>query len=375
MLVAAGLYAVLATLFSVLAQEVEAEGRAYPYKSEDWLRYLLPSFFAEGGAPRILLTGPSTARENLVYDMFDEAFPGYRTLQGGISLGTLQDVLLSLEYVRAVHGRRALPAMIVLGISPRFLAEIPRQRPFALGLDRYSPAYEVVDSAGHLDLSPKSPWEGAVSRLRFAVGKQTPRRQVAALSLMHRLLPRDADERLRGSFVAGLLSRVGAEGLVEVGPRARIEYLISPYKYRLSPPMPVEGLRGWLDDPGSWWRDVYRWDPAGADTHAIRVRFRRLRALAREHGIELYVANLPEREVSRARYDPEHYRAYLALIRDAVGDAPFLDIRTMLDDDEFYDAEHATGPGAARVTDSVIAFIRRARADGCPASCGAGSAR
>ena len=44
---------------------------AHPYPAEDWLRYQLPTFFGARDSGRIMLTGPSSVRENLIYDRFE----------------------------------------------------------------------------------------------------------------------------------------------------------------------------------------------------------------------------------------------------------------------------------------------------------------
>jgi hypothetical protein len=83
--------------------------------------------------------------------------------------------------------------------------------------------------------------------------------------------------------------------------------------------------------------------------------------VVRSHQIELYVVNLPEREVSRRRYDERSYSRYLELVRTTLGDTAFLDLRDALPDDEFHDLEHATLEGSLRVTNDAIAFVRGAR--------------
>src|SRR5690606_23898714 len=120
--------------FGVLVHRAESSGQLYPYKSEDWLRYHVAGLWTANGRPLMLITGPSTARENLLVERFQEAFPSHRVVQGGLSLGTLGDVVTSLDYLERVYGPRMVPRAIVIGISPRFLAEIPRDRPFAQGI-------------------------------------------------------------------------------------------------------------------------------------------------------------------------------------------------------------------------------------------------
>ena len=68
--------------------------------------------------------------------------------------------------------------------------------------------------------------------------------------------------------------------------------------------MRLEGLRGWLRGPKSWWRQVHRWDP-DANEKMIADQLRRLREFAENERIALYVINLPENIESRQLYEVE----------------------------------------------------------------------
>ena len=97
----------------------------------------------------------------------------------------------------------------------------------------------------------------------------------------------------------------------------------------------------------------------------IADRFGRLRDFAERREIRLYVINLPENIESRQLYDKGNYERYLALVRKNLGNTPYLDLREMFGPGEFYDVVHATLPGAKRVTERVIRFIKDQR-DGAP---------
>jgi hypothetical protein len=362
-----GTYVLAVASLGALARHVESTQDVYPYKNEDWLRYLLPTLYADQGKPRLLITGPSTARENLVVEVFADSFPDHEVVQGGLSVGTLSDVLLSLDYLRLVYGPESLPEVLVLGISTRFIADIPVERPFEIGLDRYSPHYRV-EGAGTAGprLVEKSPLEGLVGRFRFLIHKQAPRYQVAVSALARPLIPsalseassaRDAPGQPLGSRIRQL---VFGRDVSETGLDGLIADLISPYKYRKMAPWTREELVAWLDYPDTWWKDVHAWDP-DEDRRAVVGRLERLLDVVRSHQIELYVVNLPEREVSRRRYDERSYSRYLELVRTTLGDTAFLDLRDALPDDEFHDLEHATLEGSLRVTNDAIAFVRGAR--------------
>jgi hypothetical protein len=347
---------------TALAHGLEARGEAYPYKSEDWLRYLLPAYFGDDPRPRMMLTGPSTARENFLVEMFVDEFPDHRIFQGGLSLGTLEDVVTSLDYIERVYGANALPGVLVLGLSPRFVAEIPDERPFADGIDRYSRHFRTEHEGDEIRLVAKSRREGLRAEFKFRTQKQTPRYQVALLWLIREVLPEALDDALRNPALTRLAARSNVAGLFDIdrllqrGLRSRIAELISPYKYRGVRTADLDELTGWLDDPKSWWRDVFDWDPS-TNADVIRARFDGLLQLTRRHDIRLFAVNLPEREVGRVRYSAAHYARYEQLIRDALGDIPLLDLRLALEDREFHDSEHANQEGGVRMTSMVFDFM------------------
>src|SRR5690606_6616258 len=112
--------------------------------------------------------GPSEAREAFIYQRMEKAFPGMRVYQGGQSLGTFDDLLLSLEYIEKVYGLDAVPQALVLGITPRFVANIHHgQSALEITFDRYSPYYSIEYNEEGGYLVEKSWWEGLVSRARF----------------------------------------------------------------------------------------------------------------------------------------------------------------------------------------------------------------
>jgi hypothetical protein len=364
LVVVMGVYVAVITSLSLLAFRAEVQGEVYPYKSEDWLRYMLPSFFVDDGRPVLMLTGPSSVRENLAVEIFQREFPGYRVFQGGLSLGTLTDVIAALEYVEEEYGRSALPQVLVLGVAPRFLAEVPEQRPFVPAINRYSPYRCTVDAEGEVSLTAKPGPERLWAEFLFRTQKQTPRFQVAVLSAIRSFLPADFDQMLRDSRVAHLASmdesglRRGLTAAVNRGPRTYISDLISPYKFRFMPRPEISGLVNWISAPDSFWAKVYEWDPDD-EAASIRARILRLREFIAERDIRLFVINMPEREIGRVRYDPVHYARYEEIVQEGFEGSPLLDLRETPEDSEFHDVVHLNGDGAARVTHIVISFLRR----------------
>jgi hypothetical protein len=360
-------YLLVSVSLQALARSAETTGRVYPYKQEDWLRYLLPTLWPEGGKPLILLTGTSTTREDILVEEVASAFPDHRVFQGGLSLGTLGDVLAALEYVERAHGTGALPSLLVLGVSPRFLAEIPDERPFAKGLALYSAYYRVPPhTPPGFGLESKPALVGIFDHARFLVEKQGPRYRAAAAWLVGTLATSDLGAWLFGSAPARLVLRAGRAArvlpprAVQLGIRDYALELASPYRYRAEAPATEQQVLALQHDPSSWWKEVHHWDPA-SDAGAIRARVAALLEFTSRHGIDLYVVSLPERALSRAQYESGAFERYLSLLHSMFGRVPFLDLRCFLDDSEFYDADHALLHGARRVTAQVIGFVNHAR--------------
>jgi hypothetical protein len=171
-----------------LARWAEVYHNSYPWKHEDYLRCLLPTLFENRGPTRILLAGPSEAREGLICEQFDQEFPNLHAFQSAQSLGTFDDLLLMLDYVEKVYGPEAMPRILVLGITARFVGNIPKNiSPLAPAINRYSPFYSVEQTSHGSHLIPKNKWKGLVSRARFLL-KQQPRYLAAISTLLSRFL-------------------------------------------------------------------------------------------------------------------------------------------------------------------------------------------
>jgi hypothetical protein len=283
------------------------------------------------GAGRLLIYGPSEAREGLLPEALAEALPGVEPYQNAQSMGTLDDGLLVLEYIERAYGRPAVPDAILLGISTRFIADIrPYDSPLVEGMRRYSPHFTVPDD-GPRRLVPKSAGEALAARIRLL-----------------RLQP---DRYRRGVAAAAVpLLRAFAPVATALERRTR------PGKYLQGRLAPEAELRSWLTDPTSFWRSVHAWDPSH-DRDRVLEELGRLRAYVARLGLRLYVVNLPESTWVRELYAPGRYEQYLALVRDGLGDTPFLDLRTFLRDEEFFDEAHPTWPGARRLSATVGEFV------------------
>jgi hypothetical protein len=356
-----------------LATWAERDLDAYPFMQEDWLRYLIPTKFVQKSTGKILLTGPSTVRENLLYERFEEEFPEHAVIQGGISLGTIDDVTAALQYIRRVYGNDALPNIVVLGISPRFIANIPENRALKGGIDRYSPYFSTLQNDAGLVLVPKNPAESLISRYRFLVYRQPDRYRTAIISLSSHLIAGDLFSQHDGNSKTAiqktlnrLFKRPGIRGIIGNTQYKRaldydftevLAWMSSPYKYRLNPPVNINGLISWMDEKNSWWQDVHTWNPH-ATIQATTASLERFNSEITENDIDLFVVNMPERDVSRIRYKKEHYDAYLELVRNTLGNAHFLDLQDFLQTGEFHDLEHSIYPGSLRLTDKIISYMK-----------------
>ena len=370
------LYGCLVLAMVSLSRWAEQDLDAYPFKEEDWLRYLLPSRFVQQEQDRIMLAGPSTVRENLLYKRFEEAFPDYFIYQGGISLGAMDDMLASLEYVAQVYGPGALPDILVVGIAPRFIANIPDDRPFKIGIDYYSPHFSIGQDESGVRLVRKSRVAGMVARARFLAYKQPKRSRTALLALLNHWMYEERsaaegpgmpvhDESMELSpvdrvfkipAVAELVRLAGFKRILDYNFSELLAWHISPYKYSLNPPMKLEGLVGWLHSPESWWRDVTTWDPRQTE-QATAGRLQGLVEFTARHDIRLLVVNMPERDLGRIMFDADNYKAYLDLVKTVVGASAVLDLREFLRSDEFYDSEHSMPVGSLRLSDAIIEYM------------------
>ena len=353
-----------------LARWGETKHDVYPWRYEDYLRYLVPSLHLSEDAPRMLLVGPSEMREDLVHHQLASAFPAMNVYQGGQSLGTLDQTLLALDYLEQAFGPSAVPQTLVLGLTPRFVANLPAgTAPLVTSIDSYSPYFRVEPAADGPHLVRKSVWAGIRSRKWF-LSKQGARYRAAFAGLCRHLLGdttpyEDYDEVFAGLRAAE--SRAPAVGFMPllsyaraVGPRAALAYTMrlvtSPYRYHHLSPVDPDEIDAWLRHPDSFWYDVHHWDP-NADAERIRLQCSRLLAFAERHGVRVFAVNLPEHPLNSALYDPAAYAAYLDIIRTALPGVPVLDLRDAAEAEGFFDAGHLNLPNALRVTDRTITFI------------------
>ncbi len=365
-LLAAGALATLGVLFSgivwgllALATWTERNG-AYPFRAEDWLRYLLPSRLEQPANLKIMLTGPSTVRENIRVEMVEAAFPGANVFQGGISAGAMEDVTTSLQYIEAVYGSEALPDILVLGISPRFIAGVPDERPFRLGIDLYSPFFKIREQNGDFELVPKTFSEGLRSRAAFFAKKQPDRFKVTLLATLYHGLEMLPNGVKRADALLKLLSavkqgRFGSDFDLASLPIPSFVDRISPYKYSWLQPWPTDLITRVASESTGFWQPVFKWTPAASPS--ARARLEEFASFIDERQIRLLVVNMPEHPAISYLYEFD-YPDYLSLVADVLGTQRLADLRRYLDPQEFYDIEHSTTEGSKRLTSEVLDLLK-----------------
>jgi hypothetical protein len=322
-----------------VADYAETRLGAYLWKQEDYLRLLSPVYHDGRGQGRLLIYGPSEAREGLLPEEIERGVPGLAPYQNAQSMGTLEDCLVVLDYLEKAYGDDAIPSAILLGVTPRFLANIRMQpSPLLEGIKKYSTDFDIVESGGLPRLVPKSPAAAVLARFNWlAIEPDRYRRGLAAVTapILRPIVPgMDVIERRLTRPSKYLDDRVATES--------------------------EAAIRRWLVTPGNFWERVHAWDPA-LDREKILGQLAALREYVARHRVELYVVNLPELSWNRELFRPGRYEEYLSIIRAGIGSAPFLDLRTLLADGEFFDDAHPTWQGGIRVSRAVAAFIRERR--------------
>ncbi len=372
------IFAVLALVFAAAAIWAERSYAAYPYRAgEESIRWLMPSMFRSEERPSVLIVGPSAVGEAILYEVVSDAL-SKRVLTLPVSNGTLNDVLLSLEYLERVHGSDVLPEYVVLGMTMRVLGNFPRAfgahaerdafSPLTGMIDKYSPEFRVSQGEFGSELTEKSAGEKVLSRARWAT-KQQPRHRTASLAVVEfivdanplkigyqRLLPQFDDLRTPFSKedLATTVSFVRDVG-VSKALAAWLPGYRSAYHHMFMAPQSIEQIESATEG----WRVVYDWDPM-AEQGLVRHQLGRLREWLRRHSIGLTVVYLPEHGASRKRYDMGKYRSYRRLIEEELRDVPSLDLWQELANDQFYDMIHVTYGGARTVTEALLGTLPEA---------------
>jgi hypothetical protein len=323
-----------------IATWAESDRGMYLWKDEEWLQVFTRERYEGRGAGRLLVYGPSETREAIIPEKMDAALPGLSCLQNAQSVGTIEDGLVLLEFIEREYGRAAVPAAIVLGVTTRFAANIrPVPSPLFTAIDKYAPNVRVDAEAIPPRLVPRTAGTEWLASFRFRLRQQT--RYRGALKVL----------------ILDLLTKAGS-GLANDPTLLQMR---SPAKYYGFPRCPEAETRAWLVDPSGFWHDVHAWNP-DADRERVLRDLRAWRAFCDRHGTELFVVNMPEISWNRDLYAEGRYERYLSIVREGLGDTPFLDLRLLLANEEFFDSCHPNFAGCERVTDAVTALIALTRA-------------
>lgn len=265
--------------------------------------------------------------------------PGIKPYQNSQSLGTLEDGLVVLDYIERAYDRAAIPDVLLLGITTRFIADIRAEpSPLFRAINRFSPDFRLDETQHPPALVPESAL-GAF-RARFALLAMQP-------------------ERYRRGMLA-----VARNLMIKVAPSLagyqRLWEPLQPAKYQVGKLGSDAAIKAWLVSPGNYWEAVHEWDPE-RDRDRVTRELHLLLDYTRRHGVHLYVVNLPELSWNRQLYKPGRYEAYLDVVAKALGTTPFLDLRTAVPDEDFFDDAHTTWPASIRVSKRVAAFIAEHR--------------
>jgi hypothetical protein len=320
-----------------VADEVEDHLDANLWRYEEWMQLTSGGRYPADAHDRILVIGPSEAREAFWPEPFREVLGGVRLVNDSLSLSTFEDAITQLEYVEKVYGSDTLGSLMIVGVTPRFLQNYaPGERPLPIVINRYSPYYSLDESVEPQRLVEKNWLESLIARVHLA-GHSGSRYMKAAwatvLAAEARLSGEDLEDVLRAHAL------VGARFYMEP-PRNKANY------YEIA-------------RQGGGFNQVLRTMNPLDQRSAILRDFDRLRAIASRNGTKILIVNLPEGGWSRNHfYSPGIHEAYMRVLREGVGDLPFLDLRDDLDDDGFVDWVHPTRAASLRISREVATAIR-----------------
>jgi hypothetical protein len=369
----------MSMLFQLTARWAEAEVGAYPYLAgEDPMRLLLPTVHGQrrGGT---LLLGASSIGEAFLYEKLQSTWKS-PVRSGSLSGATLDDCILFLSYVEQAYGAQALPNRILVGMSPRVLANIPRvfgsmadpnAPAYTIGaISRYSTKFDVLRQEFGTTLTPKSTAQSLLATASFYLTKQQPRYRTGVLAVIDHLLDSDP---VKGDFQKGypgypayprdLLSAanllttiawVKDAGLAEP-LRKWLRMFRSAYNIQLMRPLDPQLLESRIRRHDM---SRYEFDPR-TNGQLAAVQLGRLAQFVNRHHLELIVVYLPEHPSFRARYDPGRYAAYRDTVEKHLPMAGFLDLRDDLSADYFFDEVHVSYAGALRATHRLMEFVEQ----------------
>jgi len=379
LVLAVATYGGLALGLGRLAAWAESQFEAYPYRGgEEPIRWLMPTIFSQ--TPDVLIVGPSAIGEDLLYEVLSRALAG-RVVTAALSNGTLDDVTIALEYVERVHGADALPDRVVFGMTPRVLANYPRNfgptrdvdafAPLIETINTYSPVYSVRSEPFGSVLIPKSASERWSAYRNWAT-KQQNRHRTAVLAAIEYL--GDSDP-LKIGFQDGLPYftdlrtpldkanwRTSARYVRSVGIIEATRHWLPAYRSAYFNTFMEPMSSSMIADQVLGWQAVYNWHPL-AEEDMARFQLERLRDFLDRHDIGLTVIHLPEHSLNRVGYNPVFYDRYREMIAEELPEAEIVDLWEV-PDDQFFDQVHLTYQGAKWMTSQIAPMLVRSLQSG-----------
>ena len=119
-----------------VSNEVEEHLDAHLWRYEEWMQLMSGSRYPAGEHSRILVIGPSEAREAFWPEPFRELLDA-RLVNDSLSLSTFEDAVSQLEYVEKVYGYNTFGGLMIIAVTPRFLQNYaPGERPLPIVINR-----------------------------------------------------------------------------------------------------------------------------------------------------------------------------------------------------------------------------------------------
>jgi hypothetical protein len=313
------------------------------WRFEEWMDILSPSHYGAVDEQRVLVIGPSEAREAFWPQPFRKIL-GMRLINDSLSQSTFEDDITQLEYIERVHGSGAIGKTLIVAVTPRLVqnyAEGPR--PLQIVLERYSPQFTLDEQLEPQALAPKGPLASTLARIRLAAHSGI--RYKRALRALHL----EWQSRLRKADLETLFR----------------EYGLVSSRYYSSRPLDKAQYYRWVETGADirpslrYFFELRRMDPRDQRDAVLRD-FGRLRTIATRNGVRVLVVNLPEGGWVRGSfYEPGIHEAYMTLLREAAGELPLVDLREMLPDEGFYDFMHPTREAGLQISQRVATEIRK----------------
>lgn len=319
-----------------LSRWAESKPGYYLWRHDDSMLLLSQGRFKRPGKGHLMIFGASETGEGFVDNTIERRLPGVSVDNAAFDGATFNDFLVQLEYLESFYGSGSIPSDIVVGISPRFIANIKmtKYRLFKDVVAVYSPGELVVtDSTARV---VRKTWrETAASWMRFRL-RQT--------------------ERYRYSLLAA-----GVECAYRLRPEwARkhdLRNALAKEKFWSRKKDTDKAIRAGLAGLGHW-QKAHAWK-ASDHREDLVAEMTALGNFARRNHTRFYLVNMPLLPLNKDMFAPGVYDDYLKTLDSVRGEVPLLDLSDYLKPNEFSDGIHAGAVGARRISAATADFILR----------------